>query len=104
LINDQLSAIQKFWDHKKNNQRTNDSKNKVAYVLPFDYGYDFRGLNGSVWGIWKADSFSDQQYTNVNNVLKLYASKLDVIFDDSSFFKNLNQYSRLIYWNGTITS
>jgi hypothetical protein len=104
LTNDQLNAVKDFWEYTRSNPRANGFNDRVAYVLPIEYGYDFHGLNGTIWGIWKADNFSDQQYANINIALQQYGSKLDVIFDDSSFSKYLGQYSRVIYWNGTITS
>ena len=105
LDNDQFNAIQAFWQYAQSNPKTSvGSRDRVAYVLPDGYGYGFRGMNDSVWGLWQGDSFSNQQLTNINNAFEQYGSKLDVVFDDSSFSNHPNPYSRTIYWHGTITS
>ena len=105
LDNDQFNAMQAFWQYAQSNPKTSEvSRDRVAYVLPDGYGYGFRGMNDSVWGLWQGDSFSNQQLTNINNAFEQYGSKLDVVFDDSSFSNYPNLYSRIIYWNGTITS
>jgi hypothetical protein len=105
LDNDQFNAIQAFWQYVQSNPKTNDvSRGRVAYVLPEGYGYGFRGMNDSIWGLWEADNFSDHQLSNINSEFQQYGSKLDVIFDDPLFSFYQNPYSRAIYWNETITS
>jgi hypothetical protein len=104
LGSDQLNAMQQFWQYAKtHSQPTSQSSDRIAYVLPDAYGYGFRGLNDSIWGYWQADNFADQQYTNVNNALQQYVNKLDVIYDDLSFPNYVSMYSKLIFWNGTIS-
>lgn len=103
LGNDQLNAIKQFWQYTESNSREITLNDRVAYVLPNGYGFGFRGINDSIWGIWHNDNFSDQQHTDVNNALKQYGSKLDVVFNDSSFQSNSNLYSKIIYWNSTVT-
>ena len=103
LTNDQLSAIQQFWEYTKSNPRGTTQPERVAYILPNGYGFGFRGINDSIWGIWHNDNFSNQQYTNSNNALKQYGNKLDVIYDDPIFANHASVYSRIIYWNETIT-
>ena len=100
----QLNAMQQFWQYSKtHSQPTSQSSDRIAYVLPDAYGYGFSGLNDSIWGYWQADNFADQQYTNVNNALQQYGNKLDVIYDDLSFPNYANMYSKLIFWNETIS-
>jgi hypothetical protein len=98
-----LNAIKQFWQYTESNSREITPNDRVAYVLPNGYGFGFRGINDSIWGIWHNDNFSDQQYTDVNNALKQYGSKLDVVFNDSSFQSNSNLYFKIIYWNSTVT-
>ena len=103
LDNDQLNAIKQFWQYAKSNSREDNSNDRVAYALPNGYGFGFRSINDSIWGIWHNDNFSDQQYTEVNNALEQYGSKLDIIFNDQPFKSNSNLYSKTIYWNATLT-
>jgi len=103
LDKDQLNAIKQFWQYTLSNSRENNSNDRVAYALPNGYGFGFRGINDSIWGIWHNDNFSNQQYTHINNALDRYGSKLDIIFIDPSFPSYPNLYSKIIYWNSTVT-
>ncbi|MGD0643844.1 MAG: hypothetical protein ABSA75_02955 [Candidatus Bathyarchaeia archaeon] len=103
LGTDQLNAIQQFWQYAKANPSANNMpSDRVAYVLPNNYGYGFHGPDDSIWGVWQADNFTDQLYANVNNAMQQYGNKLDAIYDDPSFPNYTNLYSKLIFWNGTI--
>jgi hypothetical protein len=102
LGTEQLNAMKQFWQYAKaNSQPSSGADARVAYVLPDGYGYGFRGLNDSIWGYWPADSFADQQYTNVSSALQQYGDKLDVVYADPSFPNYTSMYSKLIFWNGT---
>jgi len=44
LKEEHLQAIEEFWQYTKNNPRNNNQlENRIAYILPYDYGYGFRG-------------------------------------------------------------
>jgi hypothetical protein len=85
----------------KDNPRTDNSINdRVAYVLPKDYGYGFRGPNDTIWGFWEADSRSSKIWNDVSTLVEQYKPRMDIIYEDdllSSTFK----YSKFIFWNGT---
>ena len=50
LDDEHLDALQQFWTYVKENPRTNGLQNKrVAYVLPADYAYGFRGPDDKIW-------------------------------------------------------
>ena len=88
----------------KNNPRTNDPiSDRVAYVLPKDYGYGFRGANDKIWGFWEADNRSTNIWNNVTALSKQeqYKIKIDIIYEDA-LQPVLPKYSKLIFWNGTI--
>ena len=78
---------------------TND---RVAYVLPNDYAYGFRGPNDKIWGLWEADDFSFELCTDLGNLLEQYGTKRDIIYDDGLISSNTNAYSKLIFWSGTV--
>ena len=103
LDKDQLNAIKQFWQYTESNSRKDNPNDRVAYALPNGYGFGFRGTNDSIWGIWHNDNFSDQQYTEANNALERYGSKLDIIFNDPLFQSYSNLYSKIIYSNSTVT-
>ncbi|MCW4015416.1 MAG: hypothetical protein NWF06_03520 [Candidatus Bathyarchaeota archaeon] len=105
LEEEHLNALKRFWQYIQDNPRTNNVKNDwVAYVLPKDYGYGFRGPNDKIWGLWAADDFSLELCTNLDSLLEQYGTKLDVIYDDGLNSSNTNAYSKLIFWNGTIAN
>jgi hypothetical protein len=104
LEQDHLDAIAQFWQYVKNNPRNSGSTdNRIAYVLPKDYGYGFRGSDDTIWGIWPADNLSSKIWNDVNVLLQQYSSRMDIVYEDSlqsSAFK----YAKLIFWNGTTLS
>jgi hypothetical protein len=103
LEEEHLDALKQFWQYARNNPRTNTVTNdRVAYVLPKDYAYGFRGPNDKIWGLWEADDFSLELCTNLGSLLEQYGNKLDIIYDDGLNSSNTNAYGKLIFWNGTV--
>jgi hypothetical protein len=96
-----LDALKQFWQYIKDHPRTNyTADDRVAYVLPKDYGYGFRGPNDKIWGLWEADNRSSKIWNDVSILVEQYKPIMDIIYEDdlqSSTFK----YSKLIFWNGT---
>ena len=46
-----LQAMQQFWQYAQANPRPSDPpSSRVAFVLPNDYGYGFRGPDDKIWG------------------------------------------------------
>jgi len=103
LQEEHLKAMKQFWEYTKANPRKEQNINeRVAYVLPKDYAYGFRGPSDKVWGIWEVSSiqeFSEQLCIDVHTAIKSYQHKLDIIYDDG--LKLDVGYSRYIFWNGT---
>ena len=103
LKEEHLEALKQFWEYTQNNPRTNNtSNNRIAYVLPKDYGYGFRGPNDKIWGLWEADALSLEIGYHLGYFLEEYGTNLDVIYDDGIDFDKL--YAKYIFWNGTIYS
>jgi hypothetical protein len=101
LQEEHLEALKQFWQYIKDNPRADNSINdRVAYVLPKDYGYGFRGPNDTIWGLMEADNLSSKIWSDVSTLVEQYKPRMDIIYEDglqSSAFK----YSKLIFWNGT---
>jgi hypothetical protein len=98
-----LNSLKRFWEYAKNNPRlANPTHDKVAYVLPKDYGYGFRGPNDKVWGLWEADDFSFKVSTQVGTLIDTYQNKLDIIYDDGLTSNSSYGYTKLTFWNGTV--
>jgi hypothetical protein len=102
LQQEHLDAMQQFWNYVKNNPRTSIPVNqRVAYVLPPDFGYGFRNADDWVWGIWKNDTLASQIWSDVNKYSLQYGQKFDIIYADTPNFDSWG-YSKLFYWNGTV--
>ncbi len=102
LQQEHLAALKQFWQYVKDNPRTiNSTADRVAYVLPADYGFGFRSATDKVWGIWEADSQSAKIWSEANSLITHYASKLDIIYEDS-LHGCVSAYGKLMFWNGTV--
>jgi hypothetical protein len=100
-----LDALKRFWQYATDNPRPSDPpSDRVAYVLPKDYGYGFRGPNDTIWGLWGADKDerSFKISTEVGGLIDEYQNRLDIIYDDGLKTNSSYGYSKLIFWNGTI--
>jgi hypothetical protein len=102
LQQEHLDAIKQFWKYVKSHPRPNNpATERVAYVLPPDFGYGFRGPDDWVWGLWINSTISNQIWADVNTYSQQYDQNFDVIYVDSPNFDNWT-YSKIIYWNGTV--
>jgi hypothetical protein len=103
LQQEHLDALQQFWQYVKHNPKPTVPNEKVAYVLPKDYAYGFRGPNDSIWGLWNADDLSTKIWNDANTLANQYGSALDIIYEDTLQNSAFN-YSRLVFWNGTTST
>lgn len=105
LSEEHLDAVERFWSYVKDNPRkqivSTYSPTRVAYVLPKDYGWGFRGGEDKVWGFW-VDELSIKIGTDINYLLHTNQIGLDIIYDDPKYYGPMKQYNKLIFWNGTI--
>jgi hypothetical protein len=73
---------------------------RVAFVLPKDWAYGFRGPDDKIWGLWEGDELVSSISEYVGVLLDEYGSKLDIIYDDGLELDRT--YKEYIFWNGTI--
>ena len=101
LEQEHFDALERFWQYKEDHHR-NASQNidRVAYVLPKDYAYGFRGPDDKIWGLWEADDFAFNQSETLGGLLLEYGHRLDVIYDDNIPIDAT--YSKYIFWNSTV--
>ena len=100
LTQEHLDAMERFWQYTKDNPRpSNLLDGRIAFVLPKDYGYGFRGPDDKIWGLWESDEFSRQLSKDLGFYLNEYGSKLDVIYDDGLVLDDT--YEEYFFWNGT---
>ena len=101
LQQEHFEALKQFWQYIKDNPRTSETvDDRVAYVLPKDYGYGFRGPNDTIWGLWEADNLSSKIWSDVNALVEQYKPIMDIIYEDD-LQSVMSEYSKLIFWNGT---
>jgi len=101
LKEEHFEALKNFWNYTKENPRKITSiGERVAYVLPKDFGYGFRGPEDKIWGLWEADNVSLKISTDLGFYLEEHNSKLDIIYDDG--IETHNSYNKYVFWNGTI--
>jgi len=97
-----LAALKQFWQFVQNNPRENSSiSDKVAYVLPKDYGYGFRGPSDKIWGLWEADDLAEKICTSLGSLMEEYGTKLDIIYDEELEPNSTYGYSKLFFWNSS---
>lgn len=104
LSEEYFDVLKDFKDYVSNNVR-NESSNtqKVAYVLPVNYGGGLRTSSDKIWGVWEADDESQRVWNSLNDVIEKYGYDFDIVID--SYWTYLfadNHYNTLIFWNGTI--
>ena len=99
LTQEHLESIEHFWEYTQNTPRTQKAA-EIAYVLPKNYGYGFRGPNDRVWGLFGPDELSAKIWNDAMNLIETYGTNLDIIYESSD--QDISrQYGTLIYWNGT---
>jgi hypothetical protein len=100
LEKEHFEALRQFWEYVKKNPRQNtQASDRVAYVLPKDYGYGFRGPDDKIWGFWEADNLTGKVCANLNYLLTNYGENLDIIYDNNLLPGNTYGYRELFYWN-----
>jgi hypothetical protein len=105
LSEEHLDAMKRFWEYIHTNPKRLGiycpTCTQIAYVLPKDYAWGFRGSDDKVWGLW-IDQSSIQMGKDVDYLLHTHHLSLDIIYDDPEYYNNLCIYSKLYFWNGTV--
>ena len=109
LQQEHLTAMKQFWNYAISHPRVDGDPAQVAYVLPSDYGFGFRGPNDTIWGLFSANQdpatakMATQIWTDSNSLTTQYGEKLDIVYETlTDSFNTRLMYDELIYWNGTI--
>jgi hypothetical protein len=99
LSEEHLNSLKKFWTYT-NVFPQKMKTSSVAFVLPENYGYGFRGPQDKIWGIWGPDELSEKLWNDTNYLLVTFDKQLDLVYDEREF--NLEQrYKKLLYWTET---
>ncbi len=104
LKQEHFDALKQFWEYIQSHPRVQTQvSNRLAYILPKDYGFGFRGPTDKIWGLWEADEQSAQIWNQASSLIQQYGANLDIVYEDCPQL-SLTGYSELIYWNGTVLS
>jgi hypothetical protein len=103
LTQGHLDAMQQFWNYAIKNPRAAEIHAEVAYVLPRDFGFGFRGPTDSIWGLWPANETAVKVWNDVNVLVSQCGKNLDIVYETlTNDIPVRLMYNTLIYWNGTI--
>lgn len=98
-----LLAIRLFWTFTQLSPTPQEYPADIAYVLPRDYGYGFRGPDDKIWGYFPADALSPVVWNASNRLIRNYFFNLDIVYMTKIDDVPINlPYEKLIYWNGTL--
>ena len=102
MTDEHFQALQQFWNQVVTKSTPNSAHAEAALVLPNDYGSGLRSPTDKIWGFWGPDDKSALIWNNTQTLLNKYGLRLDIIYDDPAFPIEGN-YSKVYYWNQTIT-
>jgi hypothetical protein len=92
-------ALERFWQYAQSHSRkAAPLSERVAFVLPNNYGYGFRWAGDKIWGWWPADNESIEYTAKIDYLLRQYGDKLDIIYDDGLQAGSTYGYNKLIYY------
>jgi len=103
LKEDHFEAMKAFWEHiAKTPQNETSNTEKVAYVVPDNYGFGFRGPLDKIWGVWEADEKAQLIWNEVSCLVQTYGADFDIIYGSpwTQVFGR-SHYDRLVRWNST---
>ena len=102
LSQDQFNAMEDFWNqiHSEQKSTFGTENGQVALVLPEDYGWGMRSPTDMIWGLWNSDSLSPIIWNDVNQLLKTYGLRLDIIYNGTEF-NFTEKYSKIYYWDSS---
>lgn len=104
LGDEHFDALQQFWSKLHSDPASfGQNQAQAAYIVPKDYGFGFRGAGDRIWGLFPNDTLSAKIYSDVQTLTGRYGAGLDILYDESATASLLGNYSRVFYWNQSIT-
>jgi hypothetical protein len=103
MTDEHYMALYQYWQDTHSKQYEDNSKAEAALVLPYNYGWGMRNPNDTIWGFWPTDDKTEQIAINMYQLLELYGTRLDIVYDDAAYPVAKVGYQRVYYWNQTIT-
>jgi hypothetical protein len=107
LTLDDFEALQTFWSEIHTNPGQFGSNTaEGAYVVPANFGFGFRNPDDTIWGLFPAANYpsTGKIWNDTQILLACYYNRLNIIYDYPGIIApTLNDYSKVFYWNQTIT-
>ncbi len=103
LSEEHFRAIQNFRNYvAQTPQNKTSNTEKVAYVLPDNYGWGFRRPDDTIWGVWPADNESQVIWNRAAALEAKYGDNFDIIIGSpwTMLFGRFH-YDQLIRWDGS---
>lgn len=103
LTEEHFEVIDQFRNFvSKNPQNKTSNLEKLAYVLPENYGWGLRSPKDTIWGIWEADEKSPIIWSDLHTLIEKYRYDFDIVYDSpwTRLFAK-EHYDTLVWWNGT---
>jgi hypothetical protein len=102
LQEEHFQALERFWNEVVQNPSVvhGGVKAEAALVLPKNYGWGMRNPNDIIWGLWSTNSTSEQIWTQLQNKIVQYGTRLDIVYEDPAY-PVAGRYSNIYYWNQT---
>ena len=100
LQEEHFQALERFWNEVVQNSEVTHGgiKAEAALVLPKNYGWGMRNPNDNIWGIWPADSTSQEIWSQLQDKIDQHGLQLDIVFEDSNQFVE-GKYAHVYYWD-----
>lgn len=96
-----FDAIKEFKRYvSANPQNETSNLDRVAYVLPDNYGFGLRRPDDTIWGVWNADDKSQIIWEDAMGMVEQYGDRFDIIVGSpwTRLFGKYH-YDKLIWWN-----
>ena len=112
LTEEHFETMQQFWSYTQTHSRGKEKPAvEAVLVLPENYGGGLRWADDNVWAptdlpwraAWPIDTQTPQIWENLNALSGKYGLKLNVIFDGAGATNLMKAYSKVYFWNETIT-
>jgi hypothetical protein len=105
LQDEHFEALEYFWTEVVQNTQVIHGGIEVqaVLVLPNDCGWGIRSLNDTIWGIWNANSTSEQIWVQIQEKIKDYGLRIDIVYEDPNYPVE-GRFQNVYYWNQTDTS
>ena len=106
LTQEDFEALQTFWDDIHTTPRQfGSSAAEAAYVVPANFGFGFRSVDDTIWGLFPATNYSytAKIWSDTQLLLSRYQYRLNIIYNTTVIEPTLNEYAKVFYYNQTVT-